>query len=394
MLDILVVSLSAPLLLLMGISPLSEALASVRKRRPRAAPSENVSTPRLLILVPAHNEEIHIGACVRSLMAMDYPVDSRTVVVIADNCADGTAALAREEGALCWERQDTQNAGKPYALDWALRRVPIREWDCCVIIDADTTVEPSFARALSARAPLRWRCIQTYIVVANEDASAITRMAAILHRIRYERTYPAKQSAGLNSPLTGNGMCIGSEILAREGWPAFSLTENWELYAHYTAEGVEIEYEGNARIHAHEEVSLRRSDIQRRRWLAGRLWVLGHYAGKILRGDRIEPGQKFDALAELASLSPALHLASASAVLLLATTADTAGIGFLLAGAGALTLLPMASHTTAILSTHPRPTRLIVSFAFLPFYAVWRVLTALRTVETLRSGRWLRTERS
>src|SRR5689334_19577273 len=73
---------------------------------PRPPSPAAADCPRLLFLVPAHNEEQLIGACVRSLRALRYPADRSTVVVIADNCSDQTAARARASGASCLERHD------------------------------------------------------------------------------------------------------------------------------------------------------------------------------------------------------------------------------------------------------------------------------------------------
>src|SRR5690606_10093754 len=109
--------------------------------------------PRLLFLVPAHDEALLIEGCVRSILAMDYPADRREVVVIADNCTDGTADLARTAGATCLERADTERRGKPWALAWALERVDLGAFDAVVIIDADSLVDPSFARAMARHSP-------------------------------------------------------------------------------------------------------------------------------------------------------------------------------------------------------------------------------------------------
>ncbi len=84
--------------------------------------------PKLIFLVPAHDEELLIERCVKSLVTQDYPQDSYTVAVIADNCTDKTAARAREFGATVLERHDTSARGKHHAIAWALTQVPIDEY--------------------------------------------------------------------------------------------------------------------------------------------------------------------------------------------------------------------------------------------------------------------------
>ncbi len=380
------------LLVPLSLSPVSEFLAALRKDRRLSEPPLDDSA-RLLFLVPAHDEEQMIAACVRSLLEMDYPVENRAVVVVADNCSDCTADLADAAGALCLRRKDEEHPGKPHALAWALRQLPVENWDACVVVDADTTVDPDFARALASRQPLDSKCVQAYFDVSNEDESWLTRLGSLLARVRYERHYPLKQAAGLNCPLTGNGMCIGTGLLVEEGWPAFSLTENWELYARYTADGVPIEYERRARLYSYEASALSQASTQRKRWLAGRMWVVRHFARSLLGSRKIGVHQKVDAFSELTALSPILHLAAAAGVAAVAALALPGHLGVAIAVASLSTLLPITVKSLAVLRTHPRRWRLAGSLLLLPGYALWRVFTAVATVETFRQGRWVKTER-
>src|SRR4051794_11967653 len=92
---------------------ISDALSIAIAWRRRPARRQSAVPPRLLFIVPAHDEERLIDACVRSLLALRYPSDRSTVVVVADNCSDRTAARARASGATCLERSDVNLPGKP-----------------------------------------------------------------------------------------------------------------------------------------------------------------------------------------------------------------------------------------------------------------------------------------
>src|SRR4051794_32108625 len=93
------------------------ALAAFRYSTPEvpAAPSA-----RLVVLVPAHNEADLIERCVTSLLDQRYPSDNYELVVIADNCTDDTARLARARGAGVLVRTDPEKRGKGPALRWAM----------------------------------------------------------------------------------------------------------------------------------------------------------------------------------------------------------------------------------------------------------------------------------
>lgn len=388
--------LTGPLLLLLALAPLSELVARLRRRSNGGDLLSEVSpadpTPRLLFLVPAHDEERLIAACVRSLLAMAYPMDRRDVIVIADNCEDATAEVASGAGARCLVRRHPDRPGKPAAIAWALDRVCESDWDACVIVDADSVVDRGFASRLAEHDPLEEICVQGYFDLSNETASWLTRLAGVLARVRYERMYPLKRASGLNCPLTGNGMCIGRRLLD-SGWPALSLTENWELYARWTAAGVAMEYEPRARLYSEEASSLGQAETQRKRWLAGRIWVLRRYLGDVLGSRKIDWHQKLDVIAELASPPPVLHGLAAAAIALTAPLALPGGPAVVFAAAATGTLIPLIVHTASVVRTHPERWRIAGSLLLLPAYAAWRVIMAARTFRTLREGRWKKTDR-
>lgn len=350
--------------------------------------------PQLLFLIPAHNEETLVAQCVRSIMSMDYPADRRRVVVIADNCTDHTADLARSAGAECLERRDPILIGKPRALAWAITSLLGSPWDACVIIDADTVVHADFAKALAAQGPLRSVVVQGYFGTLNENDSWLTRLAGILARCRYELDYPLRAKAGLNCPLTGNGMCIGRDLLSNSGWQAFSLTENWELYASYTAAGIRILYAQHAMLYSLEVSSLKHGYSQRRRWLAGRLLVARTWLRHLAGSKSISVHQKLDVIAELTALPPVLHLTVAILVGLvsLLVTPDPYGpvIGLLsLASIGSL-----AAQASISIARHPQPGVIIFAFAYLPVYVLWRLVAAGRTLVSLQDQTWRKTARA
>ena len=107
---------------------------------------------RFDVIVPAHDEAAVIEAAVASLRKLDWPAESFRILVVADNCSDATAALARAAGADVIERFDTTLRGKGYALALAFQHSQARKWaDAVVVVDADTQVSANLLEAFSAR---------------------------------------------------------------------------------------------------------------------------------------------------------------------------------------------------------------------------------------------------
>jgi cellulose synthase/poly-beta-1,6-N-acetylglucosamine synthase-like glycosyltransferase len=381
---------AAPLALLWLFPLISDALMLVRpaQRRP-AAPPERA---RLLFLVPAHNESYTIAPCVESLLAMRRERADSRVIVVADNCTDDTAAVARKLRAEVLERFDTVRRGKPPALAWAMTQVRLADYDAVVIIDADTVVDAGFADALAECGPLRDVALQAYHDTWNPSESWLAVLGELLASVRYQGQYPAKARVGLNVPLTGNGMVLGTGVLERAGWVDESLTENWELYARYTERGERIAYAREARLFAQEVKTLAQGTVQRRRWQAGRWIVFKTHFWPILTSKAIGWHQKIDAIGELSVPGPVLQ-AAIVAVLALPLSLSSVLFAQIVALALLLSLIPMIGWTLVAWARHPKPGRIALAFLRIPMYIGWRMTVALLAVRTGRSGAWLRSPR-
>lgn len=362
-----------------------------RGARVRAPVAMAGGAPRLLFLVPAHNEELLIDRTLRSIADMQYPADRIHTVVVADNCTDRTAAIARAGGAECLERTDARERGKPHAIRWAMERLPLDRYAAMVVLDADSVVSENFAAAVAKHAPLEEKVVQSYTDVSNGDDNALTRMAAVFSVARFIYMNGLKTRAGLNVPL-GNGIVFGSAVLQRHGWPALSITENWEMYAILTARGVPIEACPAARNLAQEARSLAQSGPQRKRWAAGKMGVLLAHAGGIVRSDRARWRQKLDTIAELASVGPVVHLGAASvlAVLTLLLGGGTAPVLLVILG---LPVLRHLVYTALSIGAVREPWRAVAAFAYLPLYAGWRLAVQLRAMTLVHGTAWVRTAR-
>lgn len=139
-----------------GWGPAFAAEAQRRREGPAFGPAEanrlapqDVGPGRILALVPAHNEEGLIAHTVRSLAAQSRPV--REVIVVADRCTDGTAAVSVAEGARVFETVGNDEA-KAGALNQVLADLlpTLSDNDALLIMDADTLLSPRFV-AVAAR---------------------------------------------------------------------------------------------------------------------------------------------------------------------------------------------------------------------------------------------------
>src|SRR6188768_103080 len=145
--NVLLFGLAVPAVLSCAYLLLATLLSGRNKLPPRSS-----QTLRFDLIVPAHNEASIIQRTVKSLRAVEWPADRFRVLVVADNCTDATASIAREAGAEVLERHDTTHRGKGYALDYAFTSSRAKKFaDAVVVVDADAEVSSNLLQAFASR---------------------------------------------------------------------------------------------------------------------------------------------------------------------------------------------------------------------------------------------------
>ena len=354
---------------------------------------EPPQTTQLLFLVPAHDEELLLGDCVRSLANQGSSAVRVETVVIADNCSDRTAEVAREAGVRVLERTDSERRGKPYALDWAFQQLDLSVTDAVVIVDADARVDAGFSMALARCGPLNDIVVQPYNGVENRDDTALTRMAAVQSEMLHGLAFPLKARTGITMPLSA-GMTLGTSALRRHGWQAFSIGEDFELYVLWTLKGVRFKHASDAFVFAQEARDTRQGGSQRTRWMAGRLFVLRRYLGEVLRASQLGIRQRLDLIGEMTvtALGPAMQAALTVFVAMLAWISRVPG-GRILALVALLSLSRLIIYLAIAVARDPAPWRTMLAFLRLPSYVIWRVYIGLRSLFVSGTGTWVRTSR-
>jgi cellulose synthase/poly-beta-1,6-N-acetylglucosamine synthase-like glycosyltransferase len=255
-------------------------LFSGKARVPVAA----ARTLRFDMIVPAHDEEALIGRVVRSLHRCDWPRGAFRIVVVADNCTDGTAALARVAGAEVLERTDPSLRGKGYALEHAFVASRARGWaDAVVVVDADSKVSANLLAVCAARIEQGAHAVQVHYGVLEPRASWRTRLLCIalaaFHRLRSR----GRERLGLSCGLRGNGWCVTHALLEQVPYRAFSLAEDIEYGIALGLAGVRIHYADEASVDAEMVADAASAASQRLRWELGRRQLLQTKTAALLR---------------------------------------------------------------------------------------------------------------
>jgi cellulose synthase/poly-beta-1,6-N-acetylglucosamine synthase-like glycosyltransferase len=242
------------------------------------------STLKFDIVVPAHNEASVIERTVSSLRKIDWPPDRFRILVIADNCTDQTAALARLAGATVLERHDAGLRGKGYALHFAFRSSREQAWaDAVIVVDADAEVSSNLLSAFAARIEGGIHAIQAHYGILNPMASWRTRLITIAKASFHIVRSRARERLKLSCGIRGNGWCVTHELLKRVPYQAYSLTEDLEFGIDIGLAGFRVAYADEAHSNAEMVTDEKVASTQRRRWEDGRFQLIRSRTIPLLR---------------------------------------------------------------------------------------------------------------
>ncbi len=366
-----------------------------RPRAGRYSPqAEDTATPvrRLAVVVPAHNEEANIGGCVASLLSAassspasaSYEVD---IVVIADNCTDGTADRARAAGARVIARHNQELRGKGYALHAAFNTLLPERHQAYLIVDADSEVDPNFleesVRVLTAGAD----AVQCRYLVRHPGRSIRTRLMNVAMRAFNVLRPRGRYRLGLSCGIYGNGFGMTRATLEAVPYTAASVVEDLEFHLALVRSGRRVQFVETTTVYGDMPASGKGASSQRARWEGGRLRMMREKA----------PGLLADVFAgRLTALEPLLELLLqplALHVLLLLVAVLTPNVVVRAAGLAGLAIV--ATHVLAAIFLTGGSWADVFVLAAAPFYVIWKILLVPVLVRSSRSSAaWVRTERA
>ena len=236
----------------------------------------------IAILIPAHNESGGLRPVLERCMALDYPKELYSVTVIADNCTDSTAQIARECGVTSLERFDDVKRGKGRALEWAIPQVLEHHPDALMILDADCYLDPKSLNACDFELSKGHHAIQIPNLVSNTDASFHSYCQSLARTMENLLFYWPKTKLGLSSFLLGTGMVLHREILERLPWNCCGLAEDFEYSIRIIANHVKPIFVGDAGLASPFPVNAEQLATQRTRWVFGGIQTLWSSFGQLL----------------------------------------------------------------------------------------------------------------
>jgi cellulose synthase/poly-beta-1,6-N-acetylglucosamine synthase-like glycosyltransferase len=251
-----------------------------RKGEPLLSPPPS----KLAVLIAAHNEERVIGRTVEALMAQRYPKHGFDVLVVADNCQDETAAVARRAGATVYQRFTDGPSTKGQALGFLWSSLPKGRYGAVVILDADNEADPAFLGAIASELGRGYPVVQGIRRAKNTEDGAVAGLDALTELCTHRVGAAGRRWLGLNGPIMGSGVgyqaALFDRLIKDVGQ---TVVEDCEWQARLALEGVTITWTDRAVIHDEKTAKAGAMQTQRNRWMAGRGQVARAFVKPLLR---------------------------------------------------------------------------------------------------------------
>lgn len=231
------------------------------------------------LVVAAHNEESVIGQMVDSLAGLNYDKDSYGIFVVADNCTDDTARIAREHGAVVHERFNDVEKGKGFALNWMFEKIFEMEekYDALCVFDADNIIHPDFLLHINKRFNQGYKAVQGYIDTKNPNDTWITASNAMTFWCVNKVYQTARSYLGLSNQICGTGFGVLCDVIKEYGWNATCLVEDMEFTMQLNLNNIAVGWAPEAIVYDEKPLTLAQSCKQRTRWMQGHADVCSRY---------------------------------------------------------------------------------------------------------------------
>lgn len=250
----------------------TECLAALIKKPPSNQKFIGID-PKIAVLIPAHNEASGIAATLNTILPQ---VNLRkSIVVIADNCNDETATIARELGTTVLERHDLLHRGKGYALDYGLKFLAANPPDVVIVIDADCHVEPGTISKIAHKAISKRRPVQSsYLMETPHNPTPKDSISAFAFLVKNSVRPQGIAQLGCPCVLTGTGMAFPWSMISKVSLASSNIVEDMQLGIDLALLGASPIFCQDAKVigvlPAQEQVA----KTQRTRWEHGHLKTL------------------------------------------------------------------------------------------------------------------------
>ncbi len=342
------------------------------------------STLRLAVIIPAHNEQQLISACVRSIRSSSAA--SVRIYVVAHNCTDSTAERAFAAGAHVLTLNDSI-AGKGHALYHGFEHALSAAAEAVLVIDADSTVSENLTSEVAHALASGSKALQARYVVADGNATQRTRLLGLAFLGMNVLRPRGRSRLGLSCGIFGNGFALTADTIRRVPYVANSVVEDVEYHLHLLRAGIRVDFLDSASVLGEMPQQSAGASSQRARWEGGRILLRRQWTGPLLVEVLHGRLRMLEPLLDLLCLPLAWNV-----ILLLTSLVLPLNWLRLYAIIG---LLSFVLYVVVAACLDSEPYQSLRALLSVPGYMIWKLAQIPRTRRAARKdASWIRTQRN
>ena len=354
--------------------------------------TRKINRPKTTLLIPAHNEAEQIKEVLEALLPQITEQDR--VIVIADNCHDNTAELARSTGVTVLEREHKYDRGKGYALDFAIQKIKHDPPEVLVILDGDCIISPNTIKNITTKAIATNRPVQaTYLMEQPQNPSLKDKISMFSIKVKNLVRLLGLNRLGWHCLLTGSGMAFPWPLIERVSLAGSKTTDDMQLT-------VDLALAGSTPVFCEEALVIGRlmkdkdAASQRSRWEHGHLEMILVEVPRLLKA--------FLKTGNFAALRLAIDISIPPLSLLVIVWIASAVVTWFAAAIDGIYAVPailvsiagifLGTGVLAAWSKFGRDDIPFKSLIAIPFYVLGKIPIYFKFL-TKPQSRWLKTER-
>lgn len=230
------------------------------------------------LIIPARNEESVVSGLIESIQKNNYPQDKLHIFVVAHNCTDNTAQIARAMGATVYEYDNPGENTMGYAFRYLFSCIEsdygVENYDGFFIFNADNVLDKDYIARMNDAFVYydRDAVVTSFRNSKNFGANPVSGLYGMYFTVGCRLESRGRTVTGCSTRVQGTGYLVNSRLI-KNGWPYVTLAEDWEFTADQVLLSHKIRYCDDAVFYDEQPTSLRIMWRQRLRWSRGHLIV-------------------------------------------------------------------------------------------------------------------------
>ena len=255
--------------------------------KPKKYPDAKVNH-KYAVLISARNEEKVIGNLIDSVKKQNYPSELVDVFVVADNCTDNTYTVAKNAGAIVYERFNTEKKGKSYALDYLLGKIneeyADKGYEAYFVFDADNLLDKNYIKEMNKAYDSGVKICTSFRDSKNFGDSWVSANSSMMFYMECCMTHQTRTKQNIGTYVSGTGYYVDANIIKENGgWIHHLIIEDIEFTVDCAIKGYKAMYCADAVFYDEQPVRLKDSYTQRLRWCKGGHQCFGKYIGSLIK---------------------------------------------------------------------------------------------------------------